>query len=371
MRVLESKNIQQLENKEITIFGSGSTCEEFLNFLHGREVCPKKIVILDSFKEGFLDSSYGRVAIFKMTSATHIQDLLIIASCQWHEVLETWRNEIPDNFYLLSNELMHLGNPIGQLGPFRIENEFKKNGRSIPTSISNAFVDSQSRELHELAFQLRTGMSEKMFYREILEVFNNQNGNESKYSTWFGLREFDIVIDGGIFDGREIPALVELLSKNGEYHGFDPNLENINEDVRMWANNDPRVRFHNTALWGCESRLPFDYEKGASSGLRFDEEFESEKKYFVKTTALSNYFGDVKEKKCLIKLDIEGAELEALKGGLDFFRRNEVCFAISSYHKAFDIIEIPEFLLSINRKWNFRIGISNPTFIDWVLYAFE
>jgi len=339
--------------------------------LYSREVRPKKIVILDSFKEGFLDSSYGPITIFKMTSATYIKDIIIIATCQWHEVLETWRNEIPNNFYLLSNELMHLGNPISQLGPFRIGNEFKNNNGSTPTSISDAFIDSQSKELHELAFQLRNGMSEEIFFRQILDILNSQKGNETKYSSWFGLRDFDIVIDGGIFDGREIPALAELLSKNGEYHGFDPNLETINEDVRMWAHNDPRIRFHKTALWNSESWLSFDYEKGASSSLRFNEEYESEKRNFVKTTTLSNHFKDVKEKKCLIKLDIEGAEYEALQGGLDFFKRNEVYFAISIYHKALDIIKIPEFLLSFNSKLNFRIGISNPTFIDWVLYAFE
>lgn len=369
MRILVVDNLQELEKSELVVFGSGSTCKEFLNFLYRQGIRPRGITVLNSFDEGVLICAFGQIHVTKMTSNTSVSGVLVIASCQWNEILEAWRDVIPKEYYLLSNELMHLANAIGQMGPFRLNKELSEEKKSTLTSIRNAFIDSRSRELFELAFQLRIGLSEKIFYREILHKFVQANEGKTKYSSLFNLRDFDYVIDGGIYDGNEIIELTGLLRPNGEYHGFDPNLQNISIDVRALTKRDSRIKLYERALWNSETFLPFNYENGASSSLRINEESAGQKKRLVETTVLSNHFKGIHGKTCLIKLDIEGAELAALRGGLSFFKNNRVMFAVSMYHKSTDLIEIPEFLLSLDKKFKFRIGISNPTFIDWVLYT--
>jgi FkbM family methyltransferase len=367
---LQLKDLIKLRDSELVIFGSGSTCEEFLNLLSRRGIRPKSISILDSFKEGFIQSSFGLIKIVKMTANRPVLGILVIATCQWNEVLDNWKDSLPTNFYLLSNELIHHANPIGQLGPFHIERELALEKRSAKNSILNSFVDSDSRDLYNLALELRTGMSEEIFFERIYKLVTSKSSN-AKYGLLNSVEIFDYVIDGGIFDGSEISELAELLSEDGEYHGFDPNLHNIKSDFYQLTKKDYRIRFFETALWDSLTVLPFDSEKGAASGLRYKEETDNEGIKFVKTTVIDDHFKGIEGKNCLIKLDIEGAELAALRGGVEFFKNNRICFAVSMYHRAADLFDIPEFLLDLNKKFQFKIGISNPTFVDWVLYAFE
>jgi FkbM family methyltransferase len=267
--------------------------------------------------------------------------------------------------------LIHNANPIGQLGPFYISKELIIEKSDVKTSIMNAFADSNSRELFELALELRSGMEEKIFFEEILKRHDNSKAMNAKYDFLSSMGNFDYLIDGGIFDGSEIPELTELLTENGQYHGFDPNLHNIRSDIYEATKEDQRIKLYKTALWDSLTTLTFDSEKGAASGLRFKEESDFHEIKLVNTSVLDDHFKGIESKRCLIKLDIEGAELMALRGGVDFFKSNRMSFAISIYHRATDMFDIPEFLLDINKNFQFRIGITNPTFIDWVLYAFE
>jgi FkbM family methyltransferase len=371
MNVLESRDLAKLKNRDIVIFGSGSTCEEFLDLLFRREVHPRNIAILDSFKEGFIQSPFGSVKILKMTSSTPVSGILIIATCHWDNVLDIWEESLPNDFYLLSNELIHDANPIGQLESFYLSREFIMEKSNLKTAIINTFADSNSRDLFQLAFELRSGKSEKIFYEEILNRHIISEPVNAKYGFLSNLGNFDYVIDGGIYDGSEILELTELLSRNGEYHGFDPNLHNIKSEIYELAKGDKRIQLYNNALWDSVTTLTFDSKKGAASGLIFKEESNMHELELVNTSVLNEHFKDIEGKRCLIKLDIEGAELVALKGGVDFFKNNRMCFAISMYHRATDLFDIPEFLLDINNKFQFRIGITNPTFVDWVLFAYE
>ena len=371
MRVLQLKDLTKLEASELVIFGSGSTCEEFLNFLYRREIYPRDIIILDSFKEGFLKSPYGLVRVTKMTSTISVSGIFIIASCHWNSVLDNWKASTPKDFYLISNELIHYANPIGQLGSFHVSKEYISEKFNLKTSIVNSFVDFRSRDLYNLALELRSGLTEEIFFEEILNRLVTSEASNAKYDFLSSVGKFDYVIDGGIFDGSEISELTELLSQNGQYHGFDPNLHNIKKCIYESAKEDQRIRLYETALWDSLTTLPFDSKKGAASGLRFKEESDMHETKLVKTTVLDDHFKGIEGKRCLIKLDIEGAELMALKGGVDFFKNNRICFAISMYHKATDLFDIPEFFLNLNKKLQFKIGITNPTFVNWVLYAFE
>ena len=234
----------------------------------------------------------------------------------------------------------------------------------------HAFADSNSRDLFELALELRSGMEEEIFFEEILKRHVSSEAMNAKYNFLNSMGNFDYVIDGGIFDGSEIPELTERLTENGEYHGFDPNLHNIRSDIYEATKKDQRIKLYKTALWDSLTTLTFDSKKGAASGLRFKDELDLHEIKLVDTSVLDDHFKGIEGKRCLIKLDIEGAELMALRGGVDFFKNNIMCFAISMYHRATDMFDIPEFLLDINKNFQFRIGITNPTFVDWVIYAF-
>ena len=49
----------------------------------------------------------------------------------------------------------------------------------------------------------------------------------------------------------------------------------------------------------------------------------------------------------LIKMDIEGAELNALKGAINTLKKCRPYLALSAYHKPEDLITLPQFIKSV------------------------
>ena len=71
-----------------------------------------------------------------------------------------------------------------------------------------------------------------------------------------------------------------------------------------------------------------------------------------------------------IKMDIEGAELDALHGATHIIQSQKPRLAICLYHKQSDMYDIPTYILSIVKDYKFVIRhySSNPW--ETVLYAY-
>ena len=74
-------------------------------------------------------------------------------------------------------------------------------------------------------------------------------------------------------------------------------------------------------------------------------------------------------KDMIIKMDIEGAELPALKGSINIIRKKRPCLLISIYHLAKSIIDIPKFIFSNVNDYTFYCGHHSTTIYDTILYC--
>jgi hypothetical protein len=68
-------------------------------------------------------------------------------------------------------------------------------------------------------------------------------------------------------------------------------------------------------------------------------------------------------------MDIEGSELEAIKGSAELIRRDKPKLAISVYHKPYDYLEIPEIICSIVPEYKFYMRQYTPLSEETVLYC--
>lgn len=75
------------------------------------------------------------------------------------------------------------------------------------------------------------------------------------------------------------------------------------------------------------------------------------------------------ERVTFIKMDIEGAEYDALKGSARIIREQKPRLAISAYHSLDHIIEIPELLLSLRPDYRFYLRHYSMLANEIVLYA--
>lgn len=71
-----------------------------------------------------------------------------------------------------------------------------------------------------------------------------------------------------------------------------------------------------------------------------------------------------------IKMDIEGAELEALKGAEATIKKYHPTLALSIYHKPEDIVELPQFIKSLVPEYKLYLRNYHLDHTETVLYAF-
>jgi FkbM family methyltransferase len=70
-----------------------------------------------------------------------------------------------------------------------------------------------------------------------------------------------------------------------------------------------------------------------------------------------------------IKMDIEGAELPALRGAQSVISSDRPILAVSIYHNLNDMVEIPLFLKNVLKNYSFRLGHHSINLNETVLYA--
>lgn len=96
---------------------------------------------------------------------------------------------------------------------------------------------------------------------------------------------------------------------------------------------------------------------------------EQEKKEVVFETCKLDSVLDKNISNAFIKMDIEGAELSAIKGAEEFIKKNHPILAICIYHKAEDIIEIPQTIKKYHSDYRFYVRHYSDNQTETVLYA--
>ena len=88
----------------------------------------------------------------------------------------------------------------------------------------------------------------------------------------------------------------------------------------------------------------------------------------IETCSVDNFLNG-KEINFLIS-DIEGYEINMLKGAINTIKNYKPKMAISVYHKPDDLIIIPRFIKDLVPEYKFALRHHNITFDDTVLYCY-
>lgn len=173
----------------------------------------------------------------------------------------------------------------------------------------------------------------------------------------------EVFLDCGCLDGGSTFDFIKWC--NGDYkkiYAFEPDKNNY---LKCKNNLAALKKFElvNKGLWNEKATLHFTNNGSGSSKIDSNGSAEVE---------VSCIDGILKgEKATFIKMDIEGAELKALKGAENTIKSFYPKLAISVYHKWLDLIEIPEYLMRIAPEYNYAIRSHTSMFSEMVLYAWK
>ena len=115
-----------------------------------------------------------------------------------------------------------------------------------------------------------------------------------------------------------------------------------------------------------EGSVPFQSGREEESKIITSEEGILDE--VIETIVLDNFLQG--ERVTFMKMDIEGAELDALKGASRIIKEQKPKLAISVYHKEEDIIEIPRLLLDLRPDYRLYLRHYSLLLNETVLYAY-
>lgn len=178
------------------------------------------------------------------------------------------------------------------------------------------------------------------------------------------LSEEEVFIDGGAYIGDTIQQFImKNTSKFEKIYAFEPDSKNIDGLNKFVYENkiNSKVIIEEAGLYNKTGVMKFDFVSETGSYI-------SEKgTETIRTEKIDDYFKDIPV--TFIKMDIEGAEKEALCGGEETIKRNKPKLAICIYHEPSDLWEIPLLIKKIMPEYNIYIRHHRNDLYETVCYA--
>jgi FkbM family methyltransferase len=236
------------------------------------------------------------------------------------------------------------------------ENLLLENGERINLVLKN-LNDIESKEI--LLNYLKSAISWSSEYlNPILPQY---------FPAFFHLSDSEIVVDGGAYIGDTLAEYQDKFGAFKEYHAFEPSFNNY-----LQLSSSPSLENmykYNKGLGMSNSILLFNDGVAESSTSSFiNSAFNQDNLREVQIVRLDDVIDEV----TFIKLDIEGAELDALVGSASLISCCKPKIAVCIYHKFEHLWQIQEFLTSIRSDYRFSIRYHSVHRIltELVLYAY-
>ncbi|MDA8231390.1 MAG: FkbM family methyltransferase [Magnetospirillum sp.] len=234
---------------------------------------------------------------------------------------------------------------------------FEANREAAAASYA-AMGDAESKEIYAASLRTRlTGNAGYLPHSEYPQYFHPLVSPEPG----------DVLIEGGILDGVTTLRFAEAIGQSGRIVAFEPLPESwpvLEERFAPYGN----IVLERHGLWSRREKLHLMQDTGAS---RVRQE-AGEGTAPCSLIDLDSYVEENGLTRCdMIKLDIEGAELDALKGSVRTLRTFRPKLAISVYHYPFEqFIDIVNFLANLNLGYTFFMGQHLPMiYQETVLYG--
>lgn len=182
---------------------------------------------------------------------------------------------------------------------------------------------------------------------------------------YYKISDHEVLFDCGAYTGDSVLEFIkQTKGKYKKIISFEPDEKNF-EKLKFLVESQGihSIEIKNQATGSKNGKIGF--VSSGNMGAKVVEDPLNANQ--VDVVALDTY---AKEFPTIIKMDIEGFELEALKGAETIIRSLKPKLAICIYHKTLDFYEIPLYLKSLVPEYKFKVRQHEPGFCETVLYAY-
>ena len=178
---------------------------------------------------------------------------------------------------------------------------------------------------------------------------------------YYHITDNEVYVDCGAYDGDSILDFISFTDeKYDKIIGFEPDsisFEKLKNNVSKYSN----ITLYPYASGKENGEVRFEATGTLGSSV------SDSKGDIVKVRKLDDLLCD--ERITLIKIDVEGAELDTLKGLAKTIRTQKPKMAVCIYHLMDDIVDIPTYLNKLVPEYRFVVRQHVESILDTVLYA--
>ena len=215
-----------------------------------------------------------------------------------------------------------------------------------------------------------------------LKIFLHQKGlvsdfvwKQYEYQTsdfLISAKSGDVVIDAGGCYGDTALYFAAQVGEKGKVYTFEfipNNIELFNKNVQLNSDFVKVIELVKKPLWD-KADVPVYYrDMGSGSKVSFDKLENSEQ---VLTTTIDSLVRERELSKVdFVKMDIEGAELNALDGCAKTIAQFKPTLAISVYHSLGDFGDIAKKILDLNPNYKLYLGHYTIHAEETILFAID
>lgn len=242
----------------------------------------------------------------------------------------------------------------------RLSTDAYKRSDRIPVDFRDGYLDLY--DLSEAGYDIKLYFVRNgVFVDFILQQYN--------YSDLVCVEHGDVVIDaGGCWGDTALYFAARGAETVFVYEFIPSNLAILQENLWLNPRYEGCILSVNKAVWE-RSGIDLSFEdRGPGSRVAEAGVYNGS----VQTLSIDDLVIDRKLSKVdFIKMDIEGAELSALKGAAETIRRYKPKLAISAYHKPDDLVLIPKYIKSLNPNYQFYLDYYTIVGDEIMLYAID
>ena len=264
---------------------------------------------------------------------------------------------------------------------YRQEVTLQMENLGIPFFAYEQLLIAQNEEKIREVYEMFEGTS-KLIYKDVVEAFYYNMPEKTvkhfSHRQYFEYPQFatpnahEVFIDCGAYVGDTLENYLNIKLPPKKAYLFEPGekqfiamKKRVKRLVEEWAMEESQIECINAGVGEenytanlCDSVTLF------SNYIKKDVESNEG----VKIYALDKYFNT--ENITFIKADVEGYEINMLKGAERIIREQKPKLAISIYHNPEDIFEIPLLIKRMVPEYKFEIGVHTTILDDILLYAY-
>jgi len=334
-------NTLQNTRRPIVMYGMGNGGDRLLDICQSKGLFAADIFASDGFVRGHSFRGY-KVKSLTEIEAAYEEFIILLA-------FGTSRPDVMNMLKTLSQKHTLLAPHMPVFGNTLFDEAWFSEHRSAFDELCDLLADEQSKAtLKNLIDYMITG--------EISPLFDCMTSEEEAVSL-LQLTDAETYVDGGAYNGDTVASFVKTVSdKYSHIYAFEPDGKSCKKLVKRTEDTSvDRITLFNKGLWSGEDMLSFESKAARGSAL-------SPNGGAVPVTSLDNALGNVPVS--YLKLDVEGAEREALLGAENILKTHKPKLNIALYHRTEDIITLPFLIRKIRPDYRFYLR-KHPSLPMW------